>query len=527
VRSASPQSSKPLKILIVAAENDALPGAKAGGVGDVVRDVPLELARRGCVVTVVIPAYGSLVSLSGSRPLDDLYVPFGGSTRKVGIYEVHGRTSVTGIRHLVLDDPLFAPHRPGEIYCHDHGAPFATDASKFALFSAAVAAGANEGAFGSPDVVHLNDWHTGLYLALRESDPRLSYLRAIRTVFTIHNLALQGQRPLEGDPSSWQAWFPQLDPVDELRDPHEPELANPMAAGIRLSDAVHVVSPSYAEEIQRPSSVAIGGFYGGEGLEGELRTAHEAGRVFGILNGCDYHVGAADELAWPDLVATMRAELGRWLRGGPGLATAHYLADERLRSLPDARPDKLLTSVSRVAEQKIRLLREPGPEGRPAIHHLLDALGEDGIYIFAGTGDPEYVRFLTAVSARRSNFIFLNGYTPGLADALYSAGDLYVMPSSYEPCGISQMLAMRSGQPCLVHHVGGLRDTVTDGVTGFAFTGESAPAQARGLVDRLQAALSLREQEPSRWAQIRRQAQEARFPWTESVEAYLTNLYAA
>jgi starch synthase len=433
---------------------------------------------------------------------------------------------VTGIRHLVLEHALFAPHGPGQIYCHDGGAPFATDASKFALFSAAVAKGTHDGAFGSPDVIHLNDWHTGLFLALREADPRLRRLRDTRTVFTIHNLALQGQRPLDGDASSWSAWFPGLQPVDALRDPHQPELANPMAAGIRLSDAVHVVSPSYAEEIQRPSSVAVGGFYGGEGLEGELRAAHEAGRVFGILNGCDYHVGAADELGWPDLVATMRAEVDRWLRGGPGLATAHYLADERLRSLPGARPAKLLTSVSRVAEQKIRLLREPGPQGRPAIHHILDKLGDDGIYIFAGTGDPEYVRFLTSVSAKRSNFVFLNGYTPNLADALFSGGDLYLMPSSYEPCGISQMLAMRSGQPCLVHHVGGLRDTVTDGVTGFAFTGDSAPAQARGLVDRLQAALHLREREPSQWRRIKHQAREARFPWNESVEAYLTNLYA-
>lgn len=513
-------------ILLVAAENDALPGAKAGGVADVVRDVPRELANRGCSVTVVIPSYGALAGLPGSRPQGDLHVAFGGASHRIGIHEVHGRASVGGIRHLVLDSPLFAPNGPGQIYCHDDGPPFATDASKFALFSAAVARGAHDGAFGAPDVIHLNDWHTGLVLALREADPSLQGLRSIRTVFTIHNLAHQGQRPVTGDVSSWHGWFPNLEPVAGLHDPHDPGLVNPMAAGIRLADAVHVVSPSYAEEIQRPSSVAIGGFYGGEGLEGELKAAHDAGRVYGILNGCDYRVGAADELAWPELVDTMRSGVDTWLRGGDGLSTAHYLADERLRALPAARPMRLLTTVSRVAEQKIRLLRAPGTDGRPAIHHLLDRLGDDGLYVFAGTGDPEYVRFLTSVSARRSNFIFINGYSEELADALFAAGDLYVMPSSYEPCGISQMLAMRSGQPCLVHHVGGLRDTVTDGVTGFAFTGESVPAQARGLVDKLQVALRMQERQPSQWSELKHRARQARFPWTASVDAYLSDLYA-
>lgn len=517
-----------LRILLVAAENDALPGAKAGGVGDVVRDVPRELAGRGCEVTVVIPSYGSLASLAGAARRGTIDVEFAGSRCTVGIVEVHGRTSHGGIRHLVLDHPLFAPNGPGQIYCHDDGPPFATDASKFALFCAAVARGAVEGAFGEFNVIHLNDWHTGLIPALREVDPDLEPLRDTRTVFTIHNLALQGQRPLAGDESSWRSWFPHLgDPVDGLRDPHQPVLGNPMAAGIRLADAVHVVSPSYAEEIQRPSAVRVSGFYGGEGLEAELRSAHEAGRVFGILNGCEYHVGAADELGWPEAVATMRAEVDRLLRLRTGLASAHYLADERLRGLPEARPPWLLTTVSRVAEQKIRLLREPGPDGRPAIHHLLDRLGDNGVYVFAGTGDPDYCRFLASVSARRPNFIFLNGYSAELADALFTAGDLYVMPSSYEPCGISQMLAMRSGQPCLVHHVGGLRDTVEDGVTGFAFSGDSARAQVRDMVERLTSILRLRESHPGLWQDIQNGAREARFPWDRSVDAYLTHLYAA
>jgi starch synthase len=476
---------------------------------------------------VVIPSYGSLSQLAGSKREGEIDVAFAGGRRSVGVCGVQGRISRPGIRHLVLDDPLFAPNGPGQIYCHDDAAPFATDASKFALFCAAAGAGAVDGAFGAFDVIHLNDWHTGLLPALRDVDPRLAPLRDTRTVFTIHNLALQGQRPLSGDLSSWGSWFPHLgEPVPALRDPHMPSLGNPMAAGIRLADAVHVVSPSYAEEIKRPSSVRVSGFYGGEGLETELRAADEAGRVFGILNGCEYHVGAADELGWPELVRTMRDEVSSWLRDARIQTSAHYMADERLRGLPEARPPWLLTTVSRVAEQKIRLLREPGPDGRPAIDHLLDRLGDEGVYVFAGTGDPDYVRFLASVSARRSNFIFLNGYTPELADALFAAGDLYVMPSSYEPCGISQMLAMRSGQPCLVHHVGGLRDTVLDEINGFAFSGASARGQVLGMVERLGAALAMRTHDPANWQRIRDRARNARFPWTDSVDAYLSDLYA-
>ncbi len=515
-----------MRILLVASENDALPGAKAGGVGDVVRDIPRELALRGCNVTVVIPAYGSLARLPGAERVGTFTVPFAGTHQPIRVYEAHGRASLSGVRHLVLDSPLFAPHGAGQIYCHDEHAPFATDATKFALFSRAVAEGAVAGTFGSIDILHMNDWHTGLILGLREADARYAPLHRLRTVFTIHNLALQGRRPLHHTESSWAAWFPDLAVPNVVRDPEDPALGNPMAAGVRAADAVHVVSPSYAEEITRPSSVRVGGFYGGEGLDAELRQANAEGRMFGILNGLDYHVELADALTWPDLVQTLRDEVGSMLTRGTGLSSAHYLADERLRALPSARPHHLLTSVSRVAEQKIRLMREPTPGGRPTIHRLLDSLGDDGLYIFAGTGDPEYVRFLASVSARRPNFVFINGYSTRIADALYGTGDLYVMPSSYEPCGISQMLAMRSGQPCLVHHVGGLRDTVIDGENGFAFTGSGMPAQARQMVLRLEEILQLRDDDPTEWQRVRGKAQAARFSWTNSVDAYMTRLYA-
>jgi hypothetical protein len=152
-------------------------------------------------------------------------------------------------------------------------------------------------------------------------------------------------------------------------------------------------------------------------------------------------------------------------------------------------------------------------------------VGPGGVYLLLGSGDPAYERFLTTVSARYDNFVFLRGYSDELSQALYGAGDLFLMPSSFEPCGISQMLAMRAGQPCLVHHVGGLKDTVRDGVNGFAFTGANLEEQVERLKAACGAALAVRRNEPKRWAAIRDAAANARFSWQDSIDQYLDCLY--
>ena len=155
------------------------------------------------------------------------------------------------------------------------------------------------GAFGAVDCLHLHDWQTGFLFALREFHPDFAFLRGIRTAFTIHNLAYQGVRPLAGDDSSLHAWFPDLAGVDwcrrshaehgdaVLRDPRWPECVNPMLAAIRLADAVHVVSPTYAKEVVLPNDDAIGR-RGGEGLHDDMKRAADASRLHGILNGCEY-----------------------------------------------------------------------------------------------------------------------------------------------------------------------------------------------------------------------------------------------
>ena len=146
--------------------------------------------------------------------------------------------------------------------------------------------------------------------------------------------------------------------------------------------------------------------------------------------------------------------------------------------------------------------------------------------VLLGTGDADYERFLTVTAASHDNLIFLRGYSDRLAQALYSGGDLLLMPSSFEPCGISQMLAMRAGQPCLVHDVGGLKDTVEDGVTGFNFSGDGLTEQADNMVATLRRALEVHNKQPTRWRAMRKAAAAARFDWGDSVDAYIERLYA-
>jgi starch synthase len=185
-----------------------------------------------------------------------------------------------------------------------------------------------------------------------------------------------------------------------------------------------------------------------------------------------------------------------------------------------------VTSVGRITEQKIGLMRELTSSGHPALHDALDALAQDGLMIMAGSGDAECEQFLCETMTLHANFIFLRGYSDELAEALYRLGDLFFMPSSFEPCGISQMLAMRAGQPCLVHEVGGLRDTVVNKRTGLSFNGKNPRTRANALVKTMKTALQLFLGEPQKWQKMRKAAAAQRFSWADSVDAYLQQLYS-
>ncbi len=524
-------------VLMVAAENDSLPAvdvagrevaAKVGGIGDVVRDLPPALGAHGCKVSVVIPAYGVFTRAPGCMLKRRIEVPFAGDRLTVGLYEVPGRRAVEHVRHFVLDHTQFAACGAGRIYCNDPPlTPFGQDATKFALLCAATAACVSTGGFGEVDVIHLHDWHAAWLAVLRRYHPGYRALKAVRCVYTIHNLSLQGIRPFRGDGSSLRSWFPDLR-YDEavLADPRWTDCINPMAAGIRLADAVNTVSPSYAEAILKPSAVEELGFYGGEGLERDLRDAKRHGRLFGILNGLEYPpLETQPETRWRELLDLLRTTNARWIGDERFVGSAHYLAHRHLMARGPERPAMLVTSVGRVTQQKLGLLRGSLPDGRPVLEALLDILGSDGLFLLLGSGDPDYEQFLTSVAAQNDNFVFLRGYSEALASAMYRQGDLFMMPSSFEPCGISQLLALRAGQPCLVHAVGGLKDTVEEGHTGFTFDGRSLAEQTRNLVTCFIRACSVFHEDSERWAVLRANAGAARFTWEQTADAYMRRMY--
>jgi starch synthase len=523
-----------MNIMMAAAENGALPGGKVGGIGDVVRDLPPALAARGCRVTVVTPSHGFLHRGAGARRFGTASFLFRGRLQEAELYAMTPSKAVAGVTQVVIHHPALgagdADGGRNRLYAHDPpDRPFYTDGSRFALFSAAAAAAAANQDLGEAfDVLHLHDWHTALAALLGRLHPVYGALAACRIVFSIHNLAYQGVRPLRGSASSLEAWFPEFRyPWEAVADPRWPECVNPMAVGIRLADRVHTVSPTYAAEIQRPDRKPV--FFGGEGLEADLVRANADGRVVGILNGCHYPRSPQNaRVSWGALLDIIRQEAIRWSGEGETVPAAQFIAFARAMAPAWGRrgPDMLLTSVSRVGEQKMLLLRQRGRDGRSGLQAILEGIGAQGGYVLLGSGDRDYERWLTAAAARHPNFIFVNGYSDDLAQALYATGDLFLMPSSFEPCGLSQMLAMRAGQPCLVHAVGGLEDTVQHGRNGFSFRGDTLETQVEGLVAATLAAVALKRGQPEAWKDMRAAAAATRFRWTDAAARYLSELYA-
>ncbi len=276
-----------MHVLMIAAENDAIPGAKVGGVADVVRDLPQALPAHDVSVDVVIPDYGHYAAKFESRQLASVDVEFAGQTETVTLFELFFPETQNKVRQLVVQHPLYS--QGGNVYSHDEGnRPFATDATKYALFNLAVCQLLIESKLTRPDVLHLHDWHSATVAVLNQYAPQYKQLANIHTVYTVHNIALQGIRPFADDESSLRHWFPTLNfDQSHICDPRYTHCYNPMRAGINLSNKVHVVSPTYAEEVLHASDAA-NGFFGGEGLEQDLAAAKQQGRLVGILNGCEY-----------------------------------------------------------------------------------------------------------------------------------------------------------------------------------------------------------------------------------------------
>jgi starch synthase len=175
--------------------------------------------------------------------------------------------------------------------------------------------------------------------------------------------------------------------------------------------------------------------------------------------------------------------------------------------------------------QKATLFFSPVASGEPALQQMADDLDEDGLLIILGSGESKYEHALLAIAKQSDNVIFLQGYSESLADPLYEIGDLFLMPSSFEPCGISQLLAMRAGLPCVAHGVGGLLDTVEADITGFVFSGKNLAQQANGFVAATERALQIRDSDPEQWQSICDNASRQRFDWSSSAKATIRCLY--
>ena len=516
-------------IVMIAAENGVLKGAKVGGIADVIRDVPRALARRGHRVTVVTPGYQALSKLPCARLLHTLTVDFSRVLEKLELFQIDTPDEPAAVQHLVLEHPLFGACGAGQVYCHDVFEPFATDASKFALFCHAACYALVTGAIAKADVLHLHDWHAALMLLLREAHSPYHALLDIPAVYTVHNLSLQGVRPFADNLSSPGHWFPTLKYAREpVADPTYPECINLMRTGINLADQVHVVSPTYAREILQPSNPTLG-LCRGEGLEKDLRRINKAGKLHGILNGCDYSKSSdgGKKVVKKQFIAAATTTLEQWVRGRDQINAAHFHALQRLLSWAQRKPKDqcVVGSVGRLTAQKVNLLRVEVAPGVFALDALLQQL-DKGFMIMLGSGDSACEQFMREAMQRNTNFLFLCGYSEELGEMLYNFCDLFLMPSSFEPCGISQMLAMRAGTPPLVHKVGGLADTVQHMVNGFAFDGASQHEQAAKLLQVFEEALLVQSTKIPVWQGICRNAAATRFLWDDMMREYENRLYS-
>ncbi|WP_076409809.1 glycogen/starch synthase [Shewanella sp. UCD-KL12] len=577
---------------MLAAENGAIAGAKVGGMADVIGELPKALFEQGVCLDLIMPSYGFLAGTVNATKIAEFELVFGGRTRGVELLCAPHPDVPQAVIYFI---ELVEESGDLQIYTQgDPSRPFAEDANKFALFCLCVATALKRQLLPMPELVHLHDWHMAMFAVLSRFDRAFSALKHLPCVYTIHNLAIQGTRPLRDESSSLAAWFPELlsqlpsEALNHIIDPRYPHCINPMRAGINISDRVHLVSPTYALEVLQASNHSAG-FFGGEGLEWDLQRKQDAGNLFGILNACVYEdtplvanharekgvvcndepsvrdnlrvndatpfglvksqhktsggtkLAAQKEYSseWGQLLSDMEQALITWQGDTQWVSSCDQIALTRIAKLwrrysglegASETPSMLVTSVGRLTDQKVLILRQKvQPETGPSISvlesilQMLAAHYPDGLFILLGSGDKVIADEFRAVAARYSNFIFLNGYDETVSRGLYQQGELFLMPSSFEPCGISQMLAMRAGQLCLVHGVGGLKDTVIDNETGYQFVGHGLAEQASNLLARFGDALKAFNSE--QWLTMQSLAGRQRFDWQASAVKYKQQLY--
>lgn len=482
-----------VKILFAASE--LYPLVTSGGLGEVAHALPHALAALGEDVTLMLPAYRCVLErLEGREAAGECLLSGVGRTHAARLW--WGKAPGIRLPLLLVDvPPLY--DRPGTPYGETPGDDWWDNGERFAVFARAVVEVAMGRVASLPrfDVVHANDWQTGLvpaWLSLESPRPR--------TVFTIHNLAYQGLFPRSlfadlGLPPHW--WS-----LDGLEFYGQMSM---LKAGVVWADRVTTVSPSYAEEICTPEF--------GCGLDGLLRLCRAQGRLRGILNGIDterWNPATDVHLArrysahrgWVSAKAVNRAAVLEALGCPP---------EEARREVP------LAGFIGRLVAQKgVDLLLEALPE-------VLERTSLR--FVALGSGQEHFAQGLEALARAWPQRVFVRlGYDEPLAHRIEAGCDVFVMPSRFEPCGLNQMYSMRYGTPPVVHAVGGLRDTVVDTreetlaagtATGFVFTEASAPALAAALLR----ALAHWEQAPI-WRAIQRNGMQRDFGWPRRAAEY-------
>ncbi len=527
------------RIAIISAEFKGL--AQRGGLGDVVRDLSLSLADQDKDVSVLIPYYD--VIDAQTSPLTSLDVDFAGRSWRVGVYFAE----IGGVTIYLLRNDFFFGGQYGDVYVdssrYDRG-PFEDDAKRFAFFSTAALDYMQTLHRQRPfSILHAHDWHTGsMFLSLRFDSRYNALARDIKTVFTIHNLDYQGVRPFAAEQKnrlvSYADWFPGLYQLlrrhDYVKKFSHPGAAEPcfnfMRTAIQLADNLTTVSPTYAKEILKADDPQAA-FLGGRGLEKDLRRAYRQGRLHGILNGIDYRVfdpsqmtpgydvNRGDHMARKSqhkrgLLAVLRRKLSTM----PNLADREALLAKISELASGGWMQKpLVILCSRMASQKVSLLMEPQGDTRSvAVDQILN---KDLNAIFLGRGELEGK--MSAAVNRHRNGLMIAGFDAEIEKDLYSAGDLFLMPSDFEPCGVSQMKAMRFGCLPIVHHIGGLRDTVTNEETGFSFRAPERGLRRERFVSAVGKAVKMCAVGSSRWHLMQKKAMLARFEWKASTQKYL------
>lgn len=476
-------SSKKMQIVFASAE--CAPFVKTGGLGDVAGSLPAALVRAGAEVIVMVPKYATIKDeyKAQMEHFSDFYVSLGWRNEYCGLEKLEH----DGVTYMFVDNERY--------FARDYPYGFFDDGERFAFFSKAITESLQHlPADFECDILHCNDWQTALApVFLREFYQGLPLYDRVKTVFSIHNVAFQGQ-------------FSDTVMEDILGVAHIPAAAsqlrcdacsvNYMLGALRYADAITTVSPTYANEIQTPEF--------GEGLDGVLRERSYA--LQGILNGID--VAGFDPATDKRIAANYTVED----RSGKAVCKAK-LQEELGLEVRDDRP--LMVMVTRLTRQK----------GMDLVMYALDRILAGGVQVAVlGTGDRDYEDGLRYFQDKYAGTMAARiEFDPALSQRMYAAADMFLMPSKFEPCGLSQIIAMRYGTLPIVRETGGLKDTVqpynefTGEGTGFSFSNFNGDEMG----DAVFRAARLFWDNRDAWNQLVTQAMSQDFSWTRSADKYL------